>query len=367
LAHSSEMTRTKIQHTSVARWLFLITGLLTLIGIIFVFESSINESYRTFGTPYALITQQLLGIGIGVGAFIAASLIPTTFWNRFGPSLYIFGILLLLLVFVPVVGLKLNGARRWINLGFMVLQPVEIMKFALVAGFAHWFAKKQRIRPFLLLTALPLGLLLLQPDLGSTLLLSTIAVGIFFLAGGSIKKLALVGLICTPLLLLAVFTSPYRLDRVKTFFNPTSDLQGTGFHVAQIALAFGRGGWFGHGIGNSQQKLSYLPESSTDSIFAIVGEELGFVGAFVIVILFSLLFLYLYRAAAQLESKPEQQLLVYGILLWFAGQTFLNLLATVGLIPLTGEPLPFFSYGRSSLIMLLFASGVVIRAARESA
>ena len=241
------------------------------------------------------------------------------------------------------------------------------MKFALVTSFAHWFAKNQRMLPFLLLTVLPLGLLLLQPDPGSTLLLTTISVGIFFLAGGSVKKLSLLALALAPLLVLAVFASPYRLERVKTFLSPTSDLQGTGFHVAQIALAFGRGGWFGRGIGNSQQKLSYLPESSTDSIFAIVGEELGFIGAFLIVVLFSLLFLYLYRAAIQLESKPEQQLLVYGILLWFAGQTFLNLFATVGLIPLTGEPLPFFSYGRSSLIMLLFASGVAIRAARESA
>ncbi len=361
------MTRTKTKNTSVARWLFLITALLTLIGIIFVFESSINESYRTFGTPYALVSQQLMGIAIGFAAFFVASLLPSATWNRVGPSLYIFGIVLLVLVFVPVIGLKLNGARRWLDLGFMILQPVEIMKFSLAVGFAHWFSKSQRIRPFLFLTALPLGLLLLQPDLGSTLLLGTIAVGIFFLAAGSIKKLGLLGLVAAPLLLLAVFTSPYRLERVKTFLNPDSDVQGAGFHVTQISLAFGRGGWFGRGIGNSQQKLSYLPESSTDSIFAIVGEELGFVGAFLLVLLFTALFFYLYRAATQLESKPEQQLMVYGILLWFAGQTFLNLLATVGLIPLTGEPLPFFSYGRSSLIMLLFASGVAIRAARESA
>ncbi|MDA1079326.1 MAG: FtsW/RodA/SpoVE family cell cycle protein [bacterium] len=361
------MTQKKIADTSVARWLFLITTLLTLIGIIFVFESSINESYRTFGTPYALVTQQLIGIGIGFAAFVVATLLPSRIWNRFGPGLYFFGIVLLTLVFAPVIGLKLNGARRWLDLGFMVIQPVEIMKFALIVGFAHWFAKKQRLRPFMLLAAIPIGLLLLQPDLGSALLLSTIAVGMFFLAGGSVKKLALLSLVATPLLVMAVLASAYRFERVKTFLNPSGDVQGAGFHVAQISLAFGRGGWFGRGIGNSQQKLSYLPESSTDSIFAIVGEEIGFVGTFVVVLLFTLLFFYLYRAAGQLESKPEQQLLIYGILLWFAGQTFLNLLSTVGLIPLTGEPLPFFSYGRSSLIMLLFASGVAIRATRESA
>jgi len=351
----------------VARWLFLNVILLTLVGLIFVFESSINESYRTFGTPYALVNQQLLGIVIGIGAFIVASMTSSTLWLRLGPALYVFGVLLLLLIYFPLIGLELNGARRWLNLGFMILQPVEIMKFCLIASFAYWFSKKQRMRPFLVLTTLPLALLLLQPDLGSTLILGGIAVGVFFVAGGSIKKLLLTGLICLPLLLLAVFTSPYRLERVKTFLNPTSDPLGTSFHVTQIELAFGRGGLLGRGIGNSQQKLSYLPESSTDSIFAIVGEEIGFAGTFAVLLLYLCLFFHLYLATKQLESKPGQQLLVYGILFWIAGQTFLNLLATVGLIPLTGEPLPFFSYGRSSLIMILFASGVVIRATRESA
>jgi len=360
------MTRGRTRNTSVARWLFLNVILLTLVGLVFLFESSINESYRTFGTPYALVTQQLLGVAIGIGAFIIASLTPSAFWTRIGPGLYVFGALLFLLVFVPFIGLQLNGARRWLDLGFMVLQPVEVMKFCLVASFAHWFSKEQRMRPFLLLTAIPLALLLLQPDLGSTLLLSSIAVGIFFIAGGSIKKLLLTGLFCIPFLLLVVFASPYRLERVQTFLNPTHDLQGKGFHVTQIALAFGRGGLLGKGIGNSQQKLSYIPESSTDSIFAIVGEELGFIGTFSVLMLFSLLFLYLYRAATQLKRNSQEKLLVFGILFWFASQTFLNLLATVGLIPLTGEPLPFFSYGRSSLIMILFASGVAIRTARES-
>ncbi|PIR60706.1 MAG: hypothetical protein COU67_01090 [Candidatus Pacebacteria bacterium CG10_big_fil_rev_8_21_14_0_10_44_54] len=360
------MKRKKNSHASAARWLFLYTALLSLVGLIFVFEGSIIESYRTFGTPYALITQQLFGVFIGIGAFALALLLPSKIWTRLGTPLYIFGIICLSLVFLPIIGLELNGARRWINLGFMVIQPVELLKFCLIASFAHWFAKKQNIRSFLFLSAIPLTLLLLQPDFGSTLLVGSIAIGIIFVAGGSIKKLLVAGLFCLPLLLLAIFGSSYRLERVKTFFNPSSNTLSTGFHVKQITLAFGHGGLFGQGIGNSQQKQSYLPESSTDSIFAIVGEELGFVGTSLILILFTLLFFQLYKAAMGLEKKPESRLVVYGILFWFAGQTFLNLLATVGLIPLTGEPLPFFSYGRSSLIMILFASGVAIRVAREN-
>jgi len=350
----------------IDRVLFIVIISLSLLGFLLMFDSSVIESYQTFGSPYALIRQQALGLVLGMIAFISTFILPPRFWIKFGNVGYIIGIFLLALVFVPGIGVELNGARRWVNAGFTLLQPIEVFKFLFIVSFAKWFSKHQRIRPFLALTAIPVFLLLLQPDLGSTLLLIFIATGMFFIAGGSLKKISLIGLSILPLVMLAIFLSPYRLERLKTFLNPNYDLQGSSFHMHQAIVAIGGGGFFGKGIGNSSQKFSYVPETSTDSIFAIVGEELGFVGAFSLIIAFGLFFWLVYKTAQLPNNNPEIRLLVFGLLLWIAGQTLLNLSAIVGLIPLTGTPLPFFSYGRSSLIMILFASGNILQVARQN-
>ena len=357
------------QKKSLARFdrmLFIVIISLSLLGFLLMFDSSVIGSYQTFGSPYALIRQQAFGLLLGCLVFIGTFVISPKVWIKFGKIGYLIGIILLALVFVPGIGVELNGAHRWLNVGFTLLQPVEIFKFLFIAAMAKWFSEHQRIKPFLAVTAIPVVLLLLQPDLGSTLLLILIAVGMFFLAGGSLKKISLIGISIVPLVLLAIFMSPYRLERLKTFLDPNYDPLGSSFHMHQAIVAIGGGGFFGKGVGNSSQKFSYLPETSTDSIFAIVGEELGFVGAFGLLLLFGLFFWLVYKIAQSPDNSPEERLLVFGILIWIAGQTILNLSAIVGLIPLTGTPLPFFSYGRSSLIMILFASGTILQIARQS-
>lgn len=351
------------------KWILLLLLVLGLsfLGTLFVFEASTAESFSTFGTQYHFLQQHLIGLGIGLLALTIGFSIPPKLWIQFGPLLYAGGILLLILTLIPGLGLDLNGAQRWISIGGIRFQSVEFLKFGLIAYFAAWMQKHQKIGPFLFLTAIPALLIILQPDLGSLLLIGAIAISMFFLAGGSIKHFLLLGAVALPLVLVAIVTSPYRMKRLTTFLNPESDPLGSSFHIRQITLALGRGGLWGQGIGNSHQKYSYIPEASTDSIFAIIAEEVGFVGSVTIITLL-LFFLYTgYRAIQQADISDAERLLGMGILFWIGLQILLNLSAVVALIPLTGMPLPFFSYGRSSQVMILFASGILIRLGRKVA
>lgn len=337
-----------------------VIGLLLLVGLLFVFESSGPDSFLNHGgDTLFLFNQQLQGIAIGIVLFFLALLIPSKIYVRFAPLLFIGGLLLLAATLIPGIGLKLNGARRWLNLGFMVVQPVELMKFALIAFMASWLTRQQRVQTFLLTLGLPGLLVILQPDMGSALVLSGIAVLLYIVGGGSYKHLGLVLAGLIPLALLLVVVAPYRMQRLTTFLNPSSDPQGAGYHVRQLTLALGRGGVFGQGIGNSSQKFSYVPEASTDSIAAIIGEEVGFFGLALIIGLYVVLFKTALVMSKNLNGP--QQLLAYGIVIWVAVQLLLNLAAVSALAPLTGVPLPLISYGRTSLIALLFALGVLLR------
>jgi len=340
--------------------------LLTLIGIIFVFESSTSESFTTFGNQYHYLTQHLIGLSFALVAFLIGLLTPSKFWIKISPILYLVGIILLILIFMPGIGVSLNGARRWISIASLRFQPIEFIKFAIIAFYANWLSKHQRFTPFLFLTGIPALLVILQPDLGSLLLLIAIACSMFFLGGGDIKKLLVLGAISVPFVIIAIVASPYRMKRLTTFLNPESDPLGASFHIHQITLALGRGGLFGQGIGESQQKYSYIPEASSDSIFAIIAEEVGFLGSSAIVILFGLFFYNAYKIVSESEKQKSIQLLGMGIIFWIGLQVVLNLSAVVGLIPLTGMTLPFISFGRSSLVMVLFATGILVKIGKKT-
>ncbi|MEX0895968.1 MAG: putative peptidoglycan glycosyltransferase FtsW [Patescibacteria group bacterium] len=344
---------------STALLLSLVIGL-TLLGTLFVFQASVPESLQLFGEPYAIFKQHLLGLLLGWIAFGVGLVIPAKWWKHLALPLIVAGVVGLLLVFIPGVGVELNGASRWISVAGLTVQPVEFFKFALVTYLAVWLPKQRGLLLFSGIVAIPAILMLLQPDLGSLLLLLAIAGGMYFLSGGSLKSLGVLVASMIPVLALAVYLAPYRMRRLTTFFDPESDPLGASFHIRQIILALGRGGWSGQGIGNSSQKYAFIPELSTDSIFAIVGEELGFIGSVLIIGLFIALSVTMYRMLQALRDQRELQLLGYGILIWISVQTLLNLGAVVALVPLTGIPLPFFSYGRSSLIMVLFATGVFL-------
>ncbi len=345
--------------------IIVLTLMLSGLGLLFVFESSVAESFTTFNDPYYLLKQQSVGMAAGIIAMFCSMFIPISVWKRLAPVMYVGCLLCLIAVFIPGIGLKLNGASRWLALGPVTVQPVEFFKFGLIAYFAQWLSRHQRFGPFTLLVGVPAAMLIAQPDLGSLLLVLAIATGMYFVAGGKIKHLAWLGLAGIPLIILAIAVAPYRLNRVRTFLNPELDPLGSSFHIRQITLALGRGGWLGQGLGNSQQRFSYIPEASTDSIFAIVAEEVGFVGSLAIILLFVALFQAVAAVVKRIED-PESRLLGYGLLFWLSAQTALNLSAVVALVPLTGVPLPFFSYGRSSLVMLLLAIGVIVRLDRES-
>jgi cell division protein FtsW len=358
-------TSKKESRFSLEKILFSLSLFLAFLGLFFVFEASTTESYRLVGHQYHFLKQQSIALGLGLIVSFVVKLWPWKFWEKTAGLWFVGGLLLLLLVLIPGFGVELNGARRWFSIGGRVFQPVEFFKFSLIIFSAYWMSKNPKPQSFLFFTGIFSLLLLLQPDMGSLLILLFISFGMFFLAGGHLGFLAGIGSVGIGLLVLAVLFSPYRFQRLTTYLDPSKDPLGSGFHIRQITLALGQGGWFGVGIGNSQQKHAYIPEASSDSIFAIVSEEIGFLGSMFILFLMFAFLLVLYRIANDFPERSFEQLLVYGIFLWFGGQILLNISAVVALVPLTGLPLPFFSYGGTSLLMTFIAIGLVLGAVRS--
>lgn len=352
--------------TSAAKFFFSLVMILSLLGLFFVFEASTVESFKLFGHQYHFFKQQALWLSLSFLVFILTSHLPVKYYQKYALQLYLASLLLLILTLIPGVGLKLNGARRWLSLPFGTFQPVEFFKFVLLNFYAYLLAKKLSLSSFLFFLFWPALLILFQPDFGSLMILVASSFVLYFLAGGQIKKLSLLfaGGFC--LALLVVLLSPYRRERLVTFLNPGQNTLGDAYHVHQITLALGGGAWFGRGIGNSQQKYSYVPEASSDSIFAIVAEEIGFVGSLLIISLFALYFFLANLMLKNKELSAYEYLLFYGLLAWLAMQVLFNLAAVVVLLPLSGMPLPFFSQGGSALLMSFFASGILLSIARRA-
>lgn len=352
--------------SSSSKLFFSLVIFLSLIGLFFVFEASTVESFKLFGHQYHFFKQQAFWLAISFGALLLVSKMNVKFFEKFALHFYILSIFLLLLTLIPGIGLKLNGARRWISLPFGTLQPVEIFKFVLINFYAYLLSKKLALKSFLFFLIWPVILILLQPDFGSLMILVASSFIVYFLAGGEIKLLSILfggGFI---LALAIVLLSPYRRERLMTFMNPEQNVQDDAYHVRQITLALGAGSWFGRGVGNSQQKYSYVPEASSDSIFAIVAEEVGFIGSFLIIALFACYFILANTLVKKKDLSKYEYLLYYGILAWIAIQLLFNLSAVVVILPLSGMPLPFFSQGGSSLLMSFFASGVLLSIARHA-
>ena len=346
--------------------LFLLVIILSLIGILAVFEASHIEAFHRFNDKYFFIKNQALWLGIGFGVLTISSLIPPLWWKRFGPLPYFVGIIFLILVLIPGLGTEVNGARRWLELGGFRFQPVEVIKFGIVVFFSSWLTKHQRTAPFLTFTLIPTALIMMQPDLGSTLVVLLIAFSIYVAAGGEVKKLFWLAGGGVALIALLILTSSYRRDRLITYLDPSHDPLGAGYHIRQITIALGNGGLLGQGIGQSKQKFQYLPEASTDSIFALVSEEIGFVGSTLLIGLFILFLHTAFQITHSLEEQSFERLFATGLTLWIAGQMLMNLAAVVALVPLTGVPLPFISRGGSSLLTVMLATGILISLSRHS-
>lgn len=358
----------------IDRPLAVASAILLVIGILILSSAGAGIGLERFGSSYFFVWRQFLyGVIPGVLGLLLMLWLPYQKLRQYAVPAFLIVLFLLALVLIPGVGQKYGGAQSWLALGPISFQPSEFLKLTLVLYLAAWLSVRgklitdfhQGFLTFLALLGVSLGLVLLQPDLGTASIIAFIAVGMYFLAGAPLRYVAAILFAGGVALVGLVAIAPYRFQRILTFINPELDPQGAGYQITQAFIAIGSGGWFGRGFGLSRAKFQYLPEPAGDSIFAIAAEELGFFIALAIVLLFAYLF---YRGimVARRVSDPFGQLLIGGIVIWITGQAFLNIGAMVGVLPLTGIPLPFISYGGTSLAALLTAVGVMLNVSREA-
>lgn len=340
---------------------------LTAFGLFMLYDASSYVAFRDFGDKYRYIKDQLGWAVLGIAGMFILSLFDYKKYYNLALPILLGSIFLLFLVFVPGIGVNLLGARRWINLGVTLLQPSEFVKLSLTIYLAAWFSVKEKGRfiAFLLLIGLIILLVMLQPDMGTAIIILGEAIVIYFLSGGSIWHLLSLAPVVLAGGLGLILLEPYRAKRLMTFLNPNQGLQTSSYHLRQILIALGSGGIFGVGIGNSLQKYAYLPESTTDSIFAIIAEELGLLGGLVLI---AVLLFIIYRGFYIAVHAKDNfgKVLAGGITSFIAIQTIVNLGAQTALLPLTGVPLPFISYGGSALIINLAAVGILLNISRQS-
>ena len=339
---------------------------LTLFGLFIIYDASSYSAFKDFGDKYHYIKDQLFWALIGVGGLTFFSLFDYRKLYALSLPILVSSIVLLGLVFVPGIGVYILGAHRWINLKFFVLQSSEFAKLALTIYLAAWFSTKEkgRLPAFLLLMGIVLGLIMLEPDMGTAVIILIQAMSLYFMSGANVLQFVPI----VPILLILGFIlaklSPYRAQRIETFFNVNQSVQTSSYHVRQILIALGSGGLTGVGIGNSLQKYGYLPENTTDSIFAIIAEELGFVGSVVVISAFVLM-IFLGFTIASKAHDSFGKLLAGGITTLIAFQALINLSSQTTLLPLTGVPLPLISYGGSALIVNLSAIGILINISKQ--
>jgi len=339
---------------------------LTVFGLFMIYDASSVIAFRDFADKYHYIKEQCFNAMLGLLAMIFFSFFDYKRFYNFSIPILLVAIGMLVGVFLPGIGIYALGAHRWINLGVTVLQPAEIIKLSLAIYLAAWFSTKEtgRLLAFGLLMGFVLLLVMAQPDMGTASIILFEAVVLYFVSGASIKQF----LIMIPVLgiggFFLVILAPYRMARLTSFLSIGSDLSGASYHVVQILIALGSGGFFGVGAGNSLQKFSYLPENVTDSIFAIIAEEFGFLGSVALIALFIIVIWRGFIIASKAKDSFGR-LLSTGIICFLGIQAVINLAAMTALIPLTGVPLPFISYGGSALIVDMGAVGILLNISKQ--
>lgn len=369
-----EQTRSRMmEYDQLLVWAVLS---LMLIGLVMVYSASITladgPKYANYSSNYFLI-RHLISLVIAIVVGIWAFKIPTKVWDRYSPVIFGFTVLLLVLVLIPGIGKGVNGARRWIPLGVMNFQPSELMKFAAVIFAASYTVQRQEylhsfskgMLPMGIAVALVGGLLMKEPDMGAFVVVALIAFGILFLGGINAKLFG--GLIVVGMLSGAamIALSPFRRGRMLAFMDPwqAENAANKGYQLTHSLMAFGRGEWFGTGLGGSVEKLHYLPEAHTDFIMAVIGEELGFVGVVVMIFLFYWIVRRAFmigRTALQLD-RSFAGLAAKGVAIWIGWQAFINMGVNLGLLPTKGLTLPLVSYGGSGILMNVVAIAMLLR------
>lgn len=348
--------------------LFYSTIVLVAFGFLALFSASLGLAPKNPQATFSVVFRQLIfGLGAGVALFFITLNIPYKFWKKVALPFFLLTIVLMLFVVFSPWGASFGGAKRWLVFGPLSFQPAEALKFGFLIYLASWLNSRRRdlqsvkmgLLPFLSIMGLIGVLLMIQPDL-STLIVITLSAGfLFFLAGGPIRHLGILLILAIIIFLVLSLIEPYRFSRIMVFLNPEYDPQGIGYQINQSLIAVGSGGLFGRGFGMSLQKFNYLPESTSDSIFAIVAEEFGLVGAAFLILMF---LVFLWRGLKISSRSPDLfgRLLGAGIVIVIVVQAFLNIGAMIGLVPIVGIPLPFISQGGTALAFNLAQVGVLL-------
>jgi cell division protein FtsW len=344
----------------------------TLLGIAMVYSASGIRALDTLDDPRYYLTWQAVWAVIGLAGMLAAMRIDYHRYRVIAAPLVVFVVMLLILVLMPGVGVRAGGAARWLRIGPVGLQPAELAKLALIIYGAAWLGGRKAeigtprvILPFFLVVTTLAGLIVAEPDLGTTIVLVAIAMAVYFVAGARLRMFAAFAALAGVVGLAVAIEQPYRLQRFLTFLDPWSDPQGGGFQTIQSLYGLALGGPFGEGLGAGREKFGFLPAPYTDSIFAVLGDELGLAGTLIVIVLF---FVIGYRGIRIALRAPDATgaLLAAGITTWLVFQAWVNMAVVASLVPMTGITLPFISYGGSSLCVGLIAVGILLNIGRES-
>jgi cell division protein FtsW len=362
--------------------LLLVVMGLVLLGLVMVFSASValpdNPKFARYSHTFFL-TRQLMAIGVALVAAVVIYRVPIAFWEKHAPKVFIVALVLLVIVLVPFIGKVVNFSRRWIPLGFMNFQPSELAKLAIAMYAANYMVRKMDVRENFFRAVTPMGialavvgvLLLRQPDMGAFVVIATIAMGILFLGGVNARMFFLMAAVVIVTFFAAILAlDELRRERIFAFLDPWDPkwVQGKAYQLTHSLIAFGRGEWFGQGLGASVEKLHYLPEAHTDFLLAVIGEELGFVGVAAVIVAFFWMVKRLFvigRQAIALD-RVFAGLMVQGIGIWFAAQGFINMGVNLGLLPTKGLTLPLMSYGGSALLLNFIALAIVFRTDSEN-
>lgn len=354
--------------------LLAITGVIVLFGLIMLASASAPEGYSEFADSFYYVKHQIIfGLIPGIAGLILFASVPYMFWRRHAWNLLLISVALLVLVFIPGLSAGIGTAHSWISIGgWFSVQPSEVVKLTFLFYLAAWLGQRGKhgvkdvnagLLPFIGVLGSIMFLMILQPDLGTMSIITAMSLVVYFVAGAPIAHI--IGLIGTGFIGLAVLigSAPYRAARFTTFLHPEWDPQGIGYHINQALLAIGSGGFFGLGYGRSRQKFEYLPEAVSDSIFAIIAEELGFVIAVATLALFMV---FLWRCLVIAKAAPDaySKYVVVGVCAWICIQAIVNIGSMVSLLPMTGVPLPFISYGGTSLAITMAGVGAILNISR---
>jgi cell division protein FtsW len=357
---------------AVDKWILVAVLALLALGLTMVLSTSYLYSQERYADGTYFFRKQMIAMGMGALLLIVCSLLPPVFYRKFAYPLLGITFVILVLVLIPGIGAARGGAKRWIMLAGFAFQPSELAKLAVIVYLAHSMAKKEAmirtftvgVLPHLIVTGAFAVVLLLEPDFGSVLILTMLLYFMLFIGGVRVHHLLATALLALPLLIYLMTKAEYRLRRLMSFLDPWSEPAGSGFHVIQSLIAFGSGQLTGRGLGESRQKLFYLPEAHTDFVYSVIGEELGLLGALLVLALFGVIILRGFRLSARIE-EPFDQYLAFGITVLLGLQALIHMGVVMGLMPTKGLVLPFISYGGSAMVLNLMEAGILLGLSRR--